>query len=109
LEREVVIHPDANSRKPSAQPEPSESAGDHSEQGDGPSSEIGDSRSLAQSMDTDVSSRGDNKKFDGEEEEIDDDDDDDDDDEEVGEIPYVDMPGISLEEELEEDCLAAAK
>jgi Diacylglycerol kinase catalytic domain len=27
----------------------------------------------------------------------------------VGEIPYVDMPGPSLEEELEEDAIAAAK
>lgn len=26
-----------------------------------------------------------------------------------GEIPYVDMPGPSLEEELEEDAIAAAK
>lgn len=27
----------------------------------------------------------------------------------IGEIPYVDMPGPSLEEELEEDAIAAAK
>jgi Diacylglycerol kinase catalytic domain len=33
----------------------------------------------------------------------------DEDEEDVGEIPYVDMPGPSLEEELEEDAIAAAK
>lgn len=83
LEREVLLQPTDPGRKASCAP------GEGSEQG---GSE--DTRSQ------EASSVGPSKH---------EEDEDDDEDEEPGEIPYVDMPGVSLEEELEEDCLAAAR